>query len=46
MKRLNDNELMSTNGGGSSILIASIVTGIVVFVVGILSGYSNPAKCD
>lgn len=46
MKKLNENELIRTNGGGSGVFVVSVVAGIVTFVIGVLSGYSNPVKCN
>ncbi len=46
MKILNDRELIRTNGGASGIVIASAIIGVITFAVGILSGYSNPVKCN
>lgn len=46
MKRLSDNELIRTNGGVSGVVIASVVVGVITFVIGILSGYSNPVRCN
>lgn len=46
MKKLDKNELMKINGGSSTVLIVSLVAGVITFVTGILSGYSNPQKCN
>lgn len=46
MKELNKNELMKIDGGSSTVLIVSVIAGFINFVTGILSGYSNPQKCN
>lgn len=46
MKLLNEVELKQVNGGiGIGWLIGGIVAGIT-FISGILSGYTNPTKCN
>lgn len=45
MRELSNEEKMNIDGGASAGLIAVIVSGIVTFITGILSGYSNPQKC-
>lgn len=46
MKELNNSELMKIDGGSSTVLIVSVIAGVITFVTGILSGYSNPQKCN
>lgn len=46
MKEISKKEMMSVEGGASPILITSIITTIISFIVGIVSGYSNPKKCN
>ena len=38
MKELNNNELMKIDGGSSTVLIVSVIAGVITFVTGILSG--------
>lgn len=46
MKKLSKEEMQNIDGGANPILIVSVVTGIVTFLTGILSGYTNPKKCN
>ena len=46
MKELSKNEMKKIEGGANPILITSIITTIISFIVGIVSGYSNPKKCN
>ena len=45
MKELTDEELKQVNGGLSIIGCLGIVAG-VIFIVGILDGYTRPLKCN
>lgn len=42
---LNDKEMYEINGGVSWEVI-STVGGIIVYIIGIISGYTNPNKCN
>ena len=47
MQVLKANEAISYNGGGKITTgIAVIITGVVVFVMGIIDGLTNPKKCN
>ncbi len=46
MKEINNCEMKKVEGGMSEIAIAGLVTGVITFVIGVLSGYSNPVKCN
>lgn len=43
---LNETEMMKVNGGSISIELISIIGGIVTFILGTISGYTNPNKCN
>lgn len=46
MKELNNKEMMLVEGGANWLVVGSIVAGLISFISGILSGYSNPVKCN
>lgn len=46
MKKINDNELEKVQGGGFSWGIAAGVVAAITFIVGVIDGYINPAKCN
>ncbi|MGM9882416.1 MAG: class IIb bacteriocin, lactobin A/cerein 7B family [Bacilli bacterium] len=46
MKILTNEEMEKVNGGANSLLIVSVVAGLITLVTGILDGYSNPKKCN
>ena len=49
MKKLNDNELIKIEGGGAittGIGISLIVSSVIVFLSGIVRGYTNPEACN
>lgn len=46
MRELEKEEMKNIDGGASATLITTVVAGIVIFITGILSGYSNPQKCN
>ena len=46
MRELRKQEMLKIDGGADPILITAIVTGLITFITGILSGYSNPTKCN
>lgn len=45
MKSLNKEELSKVNGGVKWGVVG-IVAGAIVLIVGIIDGYTNPAKCN
>lgn len=44
MKKLTDDELLNINGG-INVGAALITAGIVVFVIGIIDGFTRPLSC-
>ena len=42
---LTEHEMHTVNGGVAWYVIAGI-TGIITYVIGIFSGYTNPTKCN
>lgn len=47
MVRLNDEKLERITGGGIEWLgICLIVVAVVVFLAGVIEGYTNPGRCD
>lgn len=46
MKTLTNEEMKKIDGGASSLLIVSVVAGLITLVTGILDGYSKPKKCN
>ncbi len=49
MNKLNDAEMLEVKGGAVSFGLASLITGIIsgigVFIVGLIDGYLNPNAC-
>jgi len=47
MKKIEDKKLQEINGGGAStgVIIGAIIAG-VTFLIGVISGYTNPNKCN
>lgn len=45
MYKLSDKRLEKITGGEVSVMVYLIATTIVVFISGILDGYTNPKKC-
>lgn len=46
MIELNNEHLSSIKGGGFNLGIILGVGALVVFIIGILDGYTNPTKCN
>ena len=46
MRELKKEEMKTVEGGANSILVTSIVTAVITFIVGIFYGYSNPKPCN
>ncbi len=43
---LNDKEMNNVKGGAVSWPIVAAVGGVVAFIIGVISGYTNPTKCN
>ena len=43
---LTDNEMKEINGGGITWGTVAVGGGIIAFIIGIVSGYTNPSKCN
>ena len=46
MKELKKEEMLKVEGGANGIFIASIVTTVITFVIGVFYVYSNPKTCN
>ena len=46
MKVLNNDEMMEVKGGGFGSTIAAIISGAIVFFMGVFDGFMNPRKCN
>lgn len=47
MKLINEKELDSIKGGAvSPVLVVVIVSAVVVFLAGVIDGFTNPEKCN
>lgn len=46
MREINKEEMKKIEGGANPLIVTSIVTAIITFVVGIFYGYSNPKTCN
>ena len=46
MRELKHVEMVNVCGGANGIVIGTIISVIVTFVVGVLHGYSNPKSCN
>lgn len=46
MRKLENEEMLNVDGGANGILITSIVTAVITFLVGAFYGYSNPKSCN
>ncbi len=42
---LNDQEMNEINGGVSWTLV-SIIGGVIVYLIGVINGYTNPTQCN
>lgn len=44
---LNELEMTKVNGGGGiSVTVVSVIGGIITFILGTISGYTNPTRCN
>lgn len=43
---LNKNELESVCGGAISWGIVGCIGGVIAYLIGVLSGYTNPTRCN
>lgn len=46
MEELKKEEMIKVSGGSNGILITSLVTAIITFIVGVFHGYANPKSCN
>jgi len=46
MREIKKEEMTLVEGGADPVLITSIVSAIIIFLVGALHGYSNPKSCN
>ncbi len=46
MTLLDDNQLVNIKGGGISVAVATFITAAIIFISGLISGYTNPTKCN
>ncbi len=46
IKNIDDKTMEKITGGASAAGIALIITAVVVFISGLISGYTNPERCD
>lgn len=47
IKKINDNELDKISGGGIEWFAVGLgITTLVVFISGIIEGYTNPGRCS
>ena len=45
MKKLQETELKNINGGAIDFGLATLISGIIVFISGIFDGYVRPFTC-
>ena len=43
---LNESEMYKVVGGAISWGMVSVIGGIITFIIGIFSGYTNPTRCS
>ena len=46
MRQLEKEEMIRVDGGANPILVTSVVTALITFLVGAFHGYSNPKNCN
>ncbi|MDD3341098.1 MAG: hypothetical protein PHN72_02730 [Bacilli bacterium] len=46
MKELSKQELLKTEGGSLSVGAILAITGGVIFLIGVIDGYTRPLKCN
>lgn len=47
MKKISDSELDNIAGGGTPFVgVGLVISAIIVFIAGILDGYTNPGSCE
>jgi len=46
MKELKKEEMIRVEGGANGIIITSVVTALITFVIGVFHGYANPKICN
>ena len=45
MRKLEKHELLTINGGGISFAVGAFIVAGVVFLIGVIDGYTRPYKC-
>ena len=43
---LNDKEMFNVQGGAISWGVAGLIGGVLAYLIGVLSGYTNPTRCN
>ena len=43
---LNNREMASINGGGVSWGVIAVIGGVLTYLIGVFSGYTNPSRCN
>jgi len=46
MEKLNEKEMLEVTGGSVSVGLVATIAGAIVFIAGLISGYTNPASCN
>lgn len=46
MKGLNNEEMLEVKGGAFNKMLAAIIGGAIVFLIGVVDGFINPRKCN
>ena len=46
MYSLTNSEMYSVEGGAAKWGVVALISGAIVLIVGILDGFTNPAKCN
>ncbi len=47
MNIIDDNKLDTIKGGAvSPVLVVAIVSAVVIFIAGVIEGFTNPEKCN
>ena len=45
MEKINNNELKKINGGGISFGVVIVVSALISFISGVISGIASPSAC-
>ncbi|NLL45050.1 MAG: class IIb bacteriocin, lactobin A/cerein 7B family [Mollicutes bacterium] len=46
MQKLNKKELLNIKGGGISLGVACLIGTGIIFLIGVIDGYTRPLKCN